>query len=143
MDVTRQLSPVGDLHGFDPCDSRRQAELPNRLRMVRSEGAMWAAVQLSSVGKDRCSATNLRTASISSSILSSARSHNGTASPSNTPGGFVLWELRSTATTSGIHQGQRRRVGSGACFGNASCGGSDLTAHCVTCGPVWGRFGTR
>ncbi len=31
-----------------------------------------------------------------SSIRVSARSDSGTASPANTPGGFVLWELRST-----------------------------------------------
>jgi hypothetical protein len=38
----------------------------------------------------------------------SAMSGSGTASPSNTPGGFVLRELRSTTTTSGIHQAQLR-----------------------------------
>ena len=38
-----------------------------------------------------------------SSIRVSAASDRGTTSPSNTPGGFVLWELRSTTTTSGIH----------------------------------------
>jgi hypothetical protein len=31
----------------------------------------------------------------------SATSDSGTAAPSNTPGGFVLWELRSTFRPSG------------------------------------------
>jgi hypothetical protein len=141
MHVMRQLLAVGK--DSIPAAAAAKRKLPNRLRMVRSVGPICAAVQLSSVGKHRCSATNLRTASIPSSILASARSDSGTTSPSNTPDGFVLRELRSTTTTSGIHQGQRRRVGSGACFGNGSCGVSDLTAHCVTCGSVWGRFWTR
>jgi len=42
---------------------------------------------------------NSRMAATASSSLASATSEIGTASPSNTLGGFVLWELRSTTTT--------------------------------------------
>ena len=71
-------------------------KLPNRRRIVFSDGRIAASVQLSAVGSEPCSATNLRRAATDSSIRVSATSDNGTASPSNTPGGFVLWELRST-----------------------------------------------
>jgi len=71
-------------------------KLPNRRRIVFSEGRIAASVQLSAVGSEPCSATNSRRAATDSSIRVSATSDSGTASPSNTPGGFVLWELRST-----------------------------------------------
>src|SRR6266852_5916078 len=79
-------------------------KLPNRRRIVFSDGRMPASVQLSAVGSEPCSATNLRRAATDSAIRVSPTSDSGTASPSNTPGGFALWELRSTTTTSGIHQ---------------------------------------
>ncbi len=71
-------------------------KLPNWRRIVFSDGRMAASVQLSAVGIEPCSATNLRRAATASAIRVSAISGSGTASPSNTPGGFVLWELRST-----------------------------------------------
>src|SRR5256712_6931829 len=71
-------------------------KLPNRRRIVFSDGRMAASVQLSAVGIEPCSATNLRRAATASAIRVSAMSGIGTASPSNTPGGFALWELRST-----------------------------------------------
>jgi len=83
-------------------------KLPNRRRIVFSDGRMAASVQLSAVGIEPCSATNLRRAATASAIRVSAMSGIGTASPSNTPGGFVLWELRSTPTTSGIRQPEHR-----------------------------------
>ncbi len=57
---------------------------------------MPAAVQLAPVGKHPCSSTKVRKAMIPSSSRRSDSSVSATASPSNTPGGFVLWELRST-----------------------------------------------
>ena len=71
-------------------------KLPNRRRIVFSDGRMAASVQLSAVGIEPCSATNLRSAATALAIRVSAMSVIGTASPSNTPGGFALWELRST-----------------------------------------------
>ena len=71
-------------------------KLPNRRRIVFSDGRMTASVQLSAVGSEPCSATNLRRAATDSAIRVSATSDSGTGSPSNTPGGFALWELRST-----------------------------------------------
>src|SRR5258708_31992406 len=71
-------------------------KLPKRRRIVFSDGRMVASVQLSAVGSEPCSATNARRAATDSSIRVSAMSDNGTASPSNTPDGFALWELRST-----------------------------------------------
>src|SRR5438132_642921 len=71
-------------------------KLPNRRRIVFSDGHMAASVQLSAVGIEPCSATNLRRAATASAIRVSVMSGIGTASPSNTPGGFALWELRST-----------------------------------------------
>jgi len=72
-------------------------KLPNRRRIVFSDGRIAASVQLSAVGIEPCSATNLRRAATASAIRVSAMSGSGTASPSNTPGGFALWELRSTS----------------------------------------------
>ncbi len=69
---------------------------PNRGRIVFSDGRIAATVQLSAVGSEPCSATNCRRAAIDASIPVSATSDSGIASLSNTPGGFVLWELRST-----------------------------------------------
>src|SRR5713226_738758 len=74
-------------------------KLPNRRRIVFSDGRIAASVQLSAVGSEPCSATNLRRAATDSSIRVSATSDSGTGSPSNTPGGFALWELRSTTTS--------------------------------------------
>src|SRR6266851_1438977 len=71
-------------------------KLPNRRRIVFSDGRIAASVQLSAVGSEPYSATNSRIAATDSSIRVSAASDSGTASPSNTPGGFALWELRST-----------------------------------------------
>src|SRR5437667_7864250 len=65
-------------------------KLPNRRRIVFSDGRIAASVQLSAVGSEPCSATNLRRAATDSAIRVSATSDSGTASPSNTPGGFVL-----------------------------------------------------
>src|SRR2546422_210572 len=79
-------------------------KLPNRRRIVFSDGRMAASVQLSAVGSEPCSATNLRRAATDSAIRVSPTSDSGTASPSNTPGGFALWELRSTnCPVSGHH----------------------------------------
>ncbi len=64
-----------------PAAATAERKLPNRLRMVRSEGTICAAVQLSSVGKHRWSAKNLLMASILSSTLASARSDSGKDSP--------------------------------------------------------------
>ena len=71
-------------------------KLPNRRRIVFSDGRMAASVQLSAVGSEPCSATNLRRAATDSAIRVSATSDSGIGSPSNRPGGFALWELRST-----------------------------------------------
>src|SRR5713101_1750275 len=71
-------------------------KLPNRRRIVFSDGRIPASVHLSAVGSEPCSATNSRRAATYSWIRVSATSDSGAASPSNTPGGFVLWELRST-----------------------------------------------
>ena len=76
-------------------------KLPNRRRIVFSDGRIAASVQLSAVGSEPCSATNLRRAATDSAIRVSVTSGSGTASPSNTPGGFVLWELRSTKSNRG------------------------------------------
>ena len=67
-------------------------KLPNRRRIVFSDGRMAASVQLSAVGIEPCSATNLRRAATASAIRVLAMSGSGTASPSNTQGGFVWWE---------------------------------------------------
>src|SRR5712692_3471296 len=107
-------------------------KLPNCRRIVFSEGRIAASVQLSSVGRRPRWSTNSRRAAPASSSLASATSEIGTASPSNTPGGFVLWELRSTTTTSGIHQAPFRGLPSGAGFGAACCAVSDVTTDRVT-----------
>jgi len=90
--------------------ARRIADrkLPNKRRTVRSDGCIEAFVLLSAVGGRPWSWTNSRRATTASSTRESATSGRGTASPSNTLGGFALWELRSTTTTSGIHQGPLR-----------------------------------
>ena len=75
-------------------------KLPNRRRIVFSDGRIAASVQLSAVGSEPCSATNSRRAATDSSIRVSATSDRGTASPSNTPGGFVLWNLGPPALSS-------------------------------------------
>jgi len=89
-------------------------KLPNCRRIVFSEGRIAASVQLSAVGRRPRWLTKSQRAATASSSLASARSEIRTASPSNTPGGFVLWELRSTTTTPGIHQAKRQHVRSGA-----------------------------
>ena len=71
-------------------------KLPNCRRIVFSEGHIAASVQLFAVGRRPRWLTKSRRAAIASSSLASATSEIGTASPSNTPGGFALWELRST-----------------------------------------------
>jgi hypothetical protein len=71
-------------------------KLPNRRRIVFSDGRMAASVQLSAVGSEPYSATNSRIAATDSSVRVSAASDSGIASPSNSPGGFALWELGST-----------------------------------------------
>src|SRR5713101_6057895 len=78
--------------------ARRIADrkLPNKRRTVRSDGCIEAFVQLSAVGGRPWSWTNSRRATTASSTRESATSRRGTASPSNTLGGFALWELRST-----------------------------------------------
>src|SRR5260370_10366213 len=68
-------------------------KLPNRRRIVFSDGRLAPSVQLSAVGIEPCSATNLRRAATASAIRVSAMSGIGTASPSNRPGGFPLWEF--------------------------------------------------
>ena len=83
-------------------------KLPNCRRMVFSEGRIAASIQLFAVGRRPRWSTNSRREATASSSLASASSEIGTASPSNTPGGFVLWELRSTPTTSGIRQPEHR-----------------------------------
>src|SRR6266571_7447558 len=62
-------------------------KLPNRRRIVFSDGCIPASVHLSAVGSEPCSATNSRTAATYSWIRVSATSDSGTASPSNTPVG--------------------------------------------------------
>ena len=71
-------------------------KLPNRRRIVFSDGRIPASLHLSAVGSEPGSATNSRRAATYSWIRVSATSDSATASPSNTPGGFGLWELRST-----------------------------------------------
>src|SRR5438445_5981687 len=104
-------------------------KLPNRRRIVFSDGRIAASVQLWSVGSEPCSATNLRRAATASAIRVSAMSGIGTASPSNTPGGFALWELRSTTQ----HLVSiKPRCGVGAGFVVACCAVSDMTTGLVT-----------
>ena len=95
--------------------ARRIADrkLPNKRRTVFSEGRIAALVQLSAVGGRPWSWTNSRRATTASSTRESATSGSGTASPSNTPRGFVLWELRSTKfQTLSRHETGQRRVSS-------------------------------
>ncbi len=84
-------------------------KLPKRRRIVFSDGRIAASVQLSAVGSEPRSATNARRAATDSSIRVSAMSDSGTASPSNTPDGFALWELRSTTTISSICRAEFER----------------------------------
>jgi hypothetical protein len=93
----------------------RLSEAAESRRIVFSDGRIAASVQLSAVGSEPCLATNSRRAPTDSSIRVLAKSDNCTASPSNTSSGVLLWDLRSTTTTSGIHQAQRGGVRSGAC----------------------------
>src|SRR5712691_12264492 len=118
--------PGSDQHQVSAARWIASRKLPNRRRIVFSDGRIAASVQLSAVGSEPRSATNSRRAATDSSIRVSATSDNGTASPSNTPGGFVLWELRSTTTTSGIHQARAGAYELGAYFGNARCRVPDL-----------------
>ena len=105
-------APGPALHQVSAARWMAPRKLPNRRRIVFSDGRIAASVQLSAVGSEPCSATNSRRAAIDASIPVSATSDSGIGSPSNTPGGFALWELRSTTTTSGIHQGLPSGAGS-------------------------------
>src|SRR5712691_6072823 len=107
-------------------------KLPNRRRIVFSDGRIPASVHLLAVGSEPCSATNSRRAATYSWIRVLATSDSGTASPSNTPGGCALWELKSTTTTSGIHQAPVWGVPSGASFDAACCTVSDVITDRVT-----------
>jgi len=79
-------------------------KLPNLRRIVFSLGLIPVAVHASAVGRTPNFSKKARIEASASSSRSSEESRSSYGAPSNTPGGFALWELRSTTTTcSGPH----------------------------------------
>ena len=83
-------------HQVSPARWIDARKLPNRRRIVFSDGRLAASVQLSAVGSEQCSATSSRMAATDSSIRVSARSDSCGPPRRIRRGGFVLWQLMST-----------------------------------------------